>query len=127
MARRAREKVTAGARARRRTARTRAARKARENLLDGARVYLSGPMDFVSSREEEMLHGWRTRVEEFLVTLGVTVFNPWHKPRVGGLLRYGLEGKNTSEGRAEWIFSTSRKGIRSRAALCRRFGETLHV
>ena len=33
-----------------------------QGLLDGARVYLSGPMDFVASREEEMKNGWRTRL-----------------------------------------------------------------
>jgi hypothetical protein len=33
----------------------------RPKLLDGARVYLSGPMDFVASREQEMKHGWRSR------------------------------------------------------------------
>jgi hypothetical protein len=103
------------------------AARPRTNLLRDARVYLSGPMDFVASRQEEIKHGWRTRVEEFLRALGVTVFNPWHKPRVAGLLRYGIEGKTSTEKRAEWIFSTSRKGIRARAALCRKFAETLHT
>jgi hypothetical protein len=35
-------------------------------LLSGARVYLSGPMDFVASREEEKKFGWRARIGEFL-------------------------------------------------------------
>src|SRR4029079_2831759 len=56
-----------------------------------------------------------------------TVFDPWHKPRVGGLAIYGREGKDTSKKRDEWIFEHSRKGVRARAKCCVQFGETLHV
>ena len=34
------------------------------NLLRDARVYLSGPMDFVASREAEKKFGWRNRVSD---------------------------------------------------------------
>ena len=53
-------------------------------LLQGARVYLSGPMDFVASRAAEKQFGWRNRVGEFLQMMGVTVFDPWFKPDVRG-------------------------------------------
>jgi hypothetical protein len=36
-------------------------RKAHQELLQGARVYLSGPMDFVASRAAEKHSGWRNR------------------------------------------------------------------
>jgi len=58
------------------------ARKRKHGLLQGARVYLSGPMDFVISRAAEKQFGWRNRVGEFLQALGVTVFDPWFKPDV---------------------------------------------
>src|SRR5688572_12433666 len=35
------------------------------NLLRDARVYLSGPMDFVASRAAEQKLGWRNRVGDF--------------------------------------------------------------
>jgi hypothetical protein len=54
----------------------------KRRLLDGTRVYLSGPMDFVASRANEAKFGWRNRVGEFLARLGVTVFDPWNKPQV---------------------------------------------
>ena len=59
--------------------------KSKSNLLRGARVYLSGPMDFVASRAAEKQSGWRNRVSEFLQGMGVTVFDPWFKPDVRGL------------------------------------------
>ena len=64
----------------------------KRNLLAGARVYLSGPMDFVASREEEMKFGWRTRVGAFLQARGCIVFDPWQKPGVRGYADYGREG-----------------------------------
>lgn len=70
-----------------------------KGLLDGARVYLSGPMDFVASREEEMQNGWRTRVSAFLRSQGCTVFDPWQKPAIRGLQEYGREGLDTSKTR----------------------------
>lgn len=33
-------------------------RRASDGLLHGARVYLSGPMDFVASRDIEQKSGW---------------------------------------------------------------------
>jgi hypothetical protein len=35
-------------------------------LLHGARVYLSGPMDFVANREDEKTNGWRARIGNVL-------------------------------------------------------------
>jgi hypothetical protein len=99
----------------------------RRGLLKGARVYLSGPMDFVASRKDEMERGWRSRVSEVLQSLGVTVFDPWHKPRVRGMRDYGREGLDTADERAKWSFMKSRKGIKVRAALSKKFGETLHI
>ena len=40
------------------------------HLLRGARVYLSGPMDFVASRAAEKQSGWRNRVSQVLQTMG---------------------------------------------------------
>ena len=44
------------------------------NFLSGARVYLSGPMDFVASRANEKKLGWRNRVGDFLRAQGAIVF-----------------------------------------------------
>ena len=63
----------------------------RRNLLRGARVYLSGPMDFVASRSAERHTGWRARIGDFLGRQGATVFDPWFKPVVKGLGAYGDE------------------------------------
>lgn len=96
-------------------------------LLDGARVYLSGPMDFVASREEEMKNGWRVRVGSFLRQMGCVVFDPWQKPEVQGLQGYGREGLDTAKARAQWTFEDSRKGASRRARLTGHFWETLHI
>ena len=64
-----------------------------KSLLQGARVYLSGPMDFVASRADEKRSGWRNRISQFLQQMGVTVFDPWFKPDVRGLHEYGREDK----------------------------------
>lgn len=58
-------------------------------LLRGARVYLSGPMDFVADREDEKKNGWRARIGNVLRDLGAIVFDPWNKPEVRGLHEYG--------------------------------------
>jgi hypothetical protein len=50
------------------------------NLLRDARVYLSGPMDFVASREAEKKFGWRNRVNNFLRVIGSTLFDPSFTP-----------------------------------------------
>jgi hypothetical protein len=47
------------------------------NLLRNTRVYLSGPMDFVASREAEKKFGWRKPGSaNFFRRFGVTVFDP---------------------------------------------------
>src|SRR5262245_52708027 len=82
----------------------------RGNLLCDARVYLSGPMDFVASRAVEKATGWRSRVGQFLRELGVTVFDPWDKPDVRGLHEYGKEGETTTDVRSGWTFALGHKG-----------------
>lgn len=96
-------------------------------LLEGARVYLSGPMDFVASREEEMKNGWRTRVGTFLRTMGCIVFDPWQKPDVRGLHEYGREGLDTAKAREAWKFDDTKDGARERSKLTGKFWETLHI
>jgi hypothetical protein len=61
------------------------------SLLAGSRVYLSGPMDFVSSRSEERLRGWRAQISSYLSQLGCVVFDPWNKPNVRSIQGYGIE------------------------------------
>ena len=68
-----------------------------KRLLQGARVYLSGPMDFVASRAAEKQFGWRNRLSQFLQEMGVTVFDPWFKPDVRGLHEYGREDVKSGE------------------------------
>jgi hypothetical protein len=97
------------------------------SLLAGARVYLSGPMDFVASREDEKKNGWRTRVGQFLQKLGCVVFDPWEKPDVLGLHDYGREGLDTVAARNLWTFEDSKKGAQTRAHLTGKFWETLHI
>ena len=57
------------------------------HFLGGARVYLSGPMDFVASRADEKKLGWRNRVADFLREKGAIVFDPWFKPEAHGEAR----------------------------------------
>jgi hypothetical protein len=97
------------------------------NLLRDARVYLSGPMDFVASREEEKKHGWRNRVGDFLKRLGVTVFDPWFKPEVYGLHEYGREDETTTRKREEWTFEPGTAGAANRAACAESFWPALHA
>lgn len=96
-------------------------------LLDGARVYLSGPMDFVADREYEMKYGWRSRVGTILRSMGCVVFDPWQKPQVRGLHEYGREGVDTTKVREAWRFDDGAKGARARAKLTGKFWETLHI
>ncbi len=72
-----------------------------QNFLRGARVYLSGPMDFVASRADEKKLGWRNRVGDFLRAQGAIVFDPWFKPGVRGAHQYGLEDIDTIDVREE--------------------------
>lgn len=97
------------------------------NLLRDARVYLSGPMDFVASREAEKKFGWRNRVSEFLQELGVTVFDPWFKPEIQGVKEYGREDETTAKVRTQWSFDPSEKGAKARASCADHFWPALHM
>jgi hypothetical protein len=97
-------------------------------LLQGARVYLSGPMDFVASRAAEKKSGWRNRVSQFLQEMGVTVFDPWFKPGVRGLYEYGREDEKSGERiRERWTYQGGKKGAMERSWCARQFWETLHI
>jgi hypothetical protein len=98
-----------------------------ENHLRGARIYLSGPMDFVASRVEEKTTGWRNRVGDFLRSFGSVVFDPWFKPAVRGLHQYGLEDVNTIDVRDNWTFDVGQQGDETRSACAENFWETLHI
>jgi len=103
-------------------------RMATGGLLHGARVYLSGPMDFVASRAAEKKFGWRNRVGEFLQRMGVTVFDPWFKPAVRGLHEYGREDEDSVQRiRERWTYAPGRKGAAARAWCVRQFWETMHI
>ncbi len=97
------------------------------NHLRGARVYLSGPMDFVASRANEKKFGWRNRVGDFLRASGGIVFDPWSKPKVRGLHQYGLEDINTVDVREKWTFARGQEGDATRSDCADHFWETLHI
>ena len=99
----------------------------KSKLLQGSRVYLSGPMDFVASRANEKKYGWRTRVGDFLRELGVIVFDPWSKPDVRGLHDYGREGVDTTDFREKWTYEPTDGGAKTRASITGKFWETLHI
>ena len=102
--------------------------KRKDGLLQGARVYLSGPMDFVASRVTEKKSGWRNRVSQFLQEMDVTVFDPWFKPGVRGLYEYGREDEKSGERiRERWTYAGGRKGAEARSWCARQFWETLHI
>jgi hypothetical protein len=106
----------------------RKSKKRQDGLLTGARVYLSGPMDFVASRATEKQFGWRNRMSQFLQDLGTTVFDPWFKPDVRGLHEYGREDAKSGERiRQEWTYAGGKKGAQARAWCARQFWETLHI
>jgi hypothetical protein len=97
-------------------------------LLQGARVYLSGPMDFVASRAAEKKFGWRNRMSEFLEGMGITVFDPWFKPNVRGLFEYGREDLKSGEKiKQRWTYAGGRKGAEARSWCAKQFWETLHI
>jgi len=103
-------------------------RKTHQELLQGARVYLSGPMDFVASRAAEKHSGWRNRVGDFLQHFGVTVFDPWFKPDVRGLHEYGREDiKSGDQIKQRWTYKSGRKGASERSWCSKQFWETLHI
>jgi hypothetical protein len=101
--------------------------RAKGRLLEGSRVYLSGPMDFVASRADEAKFGWRNRVGEFLTRMGVTVFDPWKKPQVRGLHEYGRESVDSTEIRNTWTFAPGAEGAKARAKVSGKFWETQHI
>lgn len=101
--------------------------KTPRGLLAGARIYLSGPMDFVASREEEKTQGWRNRVGQYLRAHGAIVFDPWNKPEVRGLHEYGREDVGTSRTREAWTFESGKRGARARAQITGKYWETLHI
>src|SRR5262245_37632909 len=96
------------------------------DLLRDARVYLSGPMDFVASREEEKKFGWRNRVSQFLQRLGVTVFGPWFKPDVRGVHEYGREDEGDSVARANWTLAHNKTGAAQLASFAKQFWPSVH-
>jgi hypothetical protein len=96
-------------------------------LLRGARVYLSGPMDFVANREDEKKNGWRARIGNVLRDLGAIVFDPWNKPEVRVLHEYGKEGVDTDKDREKWTFEDSTDGAKTRAKLTGHYWETMHI
>jgi hypothetical protein len=96
-------------------------------ILKGARVYLSGPMDFVASRAEEKQSGWRVRVRQFLQSFGAIVYDPWAKPLIVGQNGYGQDYEYSSKRRAEWHFADNDEGRKIRAELCRFFYPTVHI
>ncbi len=97
------------------------------NFLRGARVYLSGPMDFVASRADEKKLGWRNRIGDYLRAQGAIVFDPWFKPGVRGAHQYGLEDINTIDVRDEWTFEQGQAGDEKRSQCAEKFWETLHI
>jgi hypothetical protein len=97
------------------------------NLIQDARVYLSGPMDFVASRAGEKKFGWRNRVGEFLRELGVIVFDPWFKPEMYGLHEYGKEDESTTSARETWTFEPGKEGASRRSACAEQFWPALHM
>src|SRR5437899_9448638 len=102
--------------------------KRKNGLLQGARVYLSGPMDFVASRAAEKQFGWRNRVSQFLQKMGTTIFDPWFKPDVRGLHEYGREDAKSGERiREQWTYEGDKKGAKARSWCARQFWETLHI
>src|SRR5437899_4318493 len=102
--------------------------KGKNGLVQGARVYLSGRMDFVASRSAEKQFGWRNRVSEFLQSMGTTVFCPWFKPDVRGLHEYGREDVKSGERiRQRWTYKGGKKGAQARSWCAKQFWETLHI
>lgn len=107
--------------------RTIAKQKKKDGFLKNARVYLSGPMDFVASRAEEKKNGWRVRTGEFLRSFGATVFDPWQKPKVIGLHEYGKEDLASIRVRENWTFEATKEGAKIRSQCAQSFWETMHI
>jgi len=99
----------------------------KSDFLKNSRVYLSGPMDFVASREEEKKNGWRVRVKQFLQSYGAMVFDPWEKPKVRGLHEYGKEDVVSIKAREKWTFEEDNEGAKIRTECAQNFYETMHI
>jgi hypothetical protein len=84
-------------------------------------------MDFVASRAEERRNGWRARLRMVLESWGVRVFDPWFKPIVRNLGRYGIEDEMTTHERASWRFDEGPVGAAARSALSGAFWPVMHV
>ncbi len=97
------------------------------NLLNGTRVYLSGPMDFVASREEEKAFGWRNRITRYLRARGATVFDPWNKPEIRGLEGYGREDEHSRAAREGWTYRDDREGALARGHCAEWFWPMMHI
>jgi hypothetical protein len=97
------------------------------NVLKNSRVYLSGPMDFVASRQNEKDFGWRSRIKSYLESKGVIVFDPWEKPEVVGIHEYGKEDTTTLEIRKEWSFGNDDQSSEARANCADQFSKTVHI
>jgi hypothetical protein len=109
------------------TKKVESAGNAEDGLLRDARVYLSGPMDFVASRAAEKATGWRTRIDQFLRALGVVVFDPWEKPEVRQMHDYGREGEGTTDVRAAWTYEGGEEGAAARAKVAESFWPAVHI
>ncbi|MHA1819855.1 MAG: hypothetical protein ACTSVC_05240, partial [Promethearchaeota archaeon] len=94
------------------------------NILEGTRVYLSGPMDFVGSRVIEKFLGWRSILTPILKALKITVLDPWNKPNIKGHKNYGREGILPSKSQYEKDFWTNDE---TRARFETDFWETVHI
>ena len=97
------------------------------NLLNGTRVYLSGPMDFVASRADEKAFGWRNRISRYLKSRGATVFDPWNKPEIRGLEGYGRESENTHATRNRWTYQDAAAGAQERGSCAEWFWPIMHI
>jgi hypothetical protein len=100
----------------------------KKKILEGTRVYLSGPMDFLAlPRKEERVNGWRARVSQFLVRYKVNVFDPWFKPEIRALHSYGREDDKSTEQRNKWNFTDSKAGSKLRSEICKLYWPTVHI
>ncbi len=98
-----------------------------ESILNGVRIYLSGPMDFVVSRNEEKQFGWRSRLRKFLSPFGAIVYDPWTKPVIVGQNGYAENYEYSNTKRAQWTFEDSDTGRNVRSQLCDLFYPTVHI
>ncbi len=97
------------------------------NLLQGTRIYLSGPMDFVASREIEKVFGWRNRITRYLQARGAVVFDPWNKPEIRGLEGYGREDESSHATRSAWTFRDDHEGAKARGKCAEWFWPIMHI